>query len=269
MRLQKFLAEAGVASRRAAEALITAGRVVVNGAPVTRLGSQVDPASDRVAVDGAPVRPRRKLYVALNKPCGYLCTRHDPAARQTVGALLPKEWSALYPVGRLDRDSEGLLFLTNDGDFCLRLTHPRFGVAKTYIAEVQGRVDPPLVPRFTRGVQDGADRLRADRARLLKATNTASLIELVLREGKNREVRRLCAALGLQVLSLRRTRIGPIGLGELPVGRWRVLRPQEVRTLLTGAAVASAPRPGAAAGGTAKGVQPGCTPVKDDQAEAT
>jgi 23S rRNA pseudouridine2605 synthase len=231
MRLQKFLADAGLASRRAAEGLITAGRVAVNGEGVTRLGTRVDPASDRVTVDGKVIRALRRLYVALNKPRGYLCTKADPQGRRTVGQLLPKEWSNLYPVGRLDRDTEGLLFLTNDGDFCLRLTHPRYGVRKTYLVEVEGRIPSESVIRLTQGVEEGGEQLKAETAQVLGLNKTRSLLRLTLCEGKNREVRRLLAALGLGVLALRRIEIGPIKLGELPEGRWRVLTADEVKRL--------------------------------------
>ena len=157
MRLQKLLADAGLASRRAAEELIRAGRVTVNGETVTRLGTQVEPTADRVTLDGKAVRAKRRLYVALNKPRGYLCTKADPQGRRTVGQFLPNEWSNLYPVGRLDRDTEGLLFLTNDGEFCLRLTHPRYGVRKTYLAEIEGRAPADLVKRLTQGVTDDGE----------------------------------------------------------------------------------------------------------------
>jgi pseudouridine synthase len=231
MRLQKLLADAGLASRRAAEELIRAGRVTVNGETVTRLGTQVEPTADRVTLDGKVVRVRRKLYVAINKPPGYLCTRTDPQGRRTVGQLLPKEWASLYTVGRLDRDTEGLLFLTNDGDFCLRLTHPRYGVRKTYLAEIEGQVARGLVAGLTQGVEDDGERIRAETARVLESNHTRSLVRLTLREGKYHEVRRLFAALGLGVLGLRRIEIGPIKLGELPSGRWRVLTAGEVQRL--------------------------------------
>lgn len=232
MRLQKYLADAGVASRRAGEAMISAGQVAVNGVTVVRLGTQVDPGQDRVTVDGRPIRPRRRLYVALNKPRGYLCTRRDPHGRRTVGQLLPEEWSNLYPVGRLDQDTEGLLFLTNDGEFCLRLTHPRYGVSKTYLAEVEGRVTGAMTASLIRGVSDGSDRLKAETARVLESSQTRSLVRLTLREGKYREVRRLFSALGIEVTALRREQIGPIKLGELPAGRWRVLTAAEIAGLL-------------------------------------
>jgi 23S rRNA pseudouridine2605 synthase len=232
MRLQKYLAEAGLASRRASESLIRAGRVAVNDKIVTTLGLRINPDLDRVKVDGNPVRLRSKLYVALHKPAGYVSTRRDPQSRKTVLDLLPREWARLYPVGRLDYQTEGLMFLTNDGEFCLRLTHPRHAVPRKYIAEVQGPIALENLARLTRGIEDCGEQLRAESARLLRSNNLRSRIELVLREGKNREVRRLLAAIGLEVLHLRRVQIGPIKIGELPPGRWRVLTRAEIRALL-------------------------------------
>src|SRR5438270_741325 len=142
VRLQKFLAEAGVASRRASEQVIREGRVSVNGETVTELGSKVDPGHDRVVVDGKPVKSKRKIYIALNKPRGLVCSKKDELARPTIYELLPKEWGHLNSVGRLDFNSEGLIFLTNDGEFSLHLTHPRYGVHKKYVAMVEGRVEP-------------------------------------------------------------------------------------------------------------------------------
>ena len=251
VRLQKFLADAGVASRRASEQIILAGRVAVNGRPVQLLGTKVDPAQDRVTVDGQRLKPRRKLYVALNKPRGCLCTRADTHGRPILADLLPKEWDDLYPVGRLDLDSEGLIFLTNDGDFCLRLSHPRYGIRKTYRVTVEGRVAPDLARQMTRGVHHAEEQLRAERARLLSGNNSYSVLELELSEGKNREVRRLCESLGLHVDQLQRIRIGPIKLGELPVGKWRTLSPTEVESLR---------RCGAPAGQPARPTRLGRTP---------
>jgi 23S rRNA pseudouridine2605 synthase len=231
MRLQKYLAEAGVASRRAAERMILDGRVAVNGSPVRELGTKVE-SGDRVAVDGDEVRARRKIYVAVNKPPGCVCTRRDPEKRWTLAALLPPGWSHLFPVGRLDYESEGLIFLTNDGDFCLRLTHPRYGVRKTYEAWVEGRAEPDVLARLTRGVQEGGERLKAEQARIVSSNNTRSVMELVLAEGRNREVRRLLGALGLEVTRLVRTRIGRISLGDLGSGRWRTLTETEIESLL-------------------------------------
>lgn len=232
VRLQKFLADAGVASRRAAEAIIVEGRVRVNGQIVAELGVRVDPAKDRVLVDGRPVRARKKLYIALHKPRGYTCTRKDPHAERVVGELLPAEWNDLYPVGRLDRESEGLLFLTNDGEFCLRLTHPRYGVRKHYLATVSGRAEPAMLERFRRGVWSEGERLRIEGGKILSANQAGSLVELELGEGRYREVRRLFGSEGLEVTRLVRTQIGPIKLGELRPGRWRTLTPAELKTLL-------------------------------------
>ncbi len=232
VRLQKFLADAGVASRRASEQIIKEGRVRVNSEPVRELGSKIDPVHDHVTVDGQPVRARRKLYIALNKPRGYLCSRSDPAQRHVIGKLLPKEWSNLYTVGRLDYASEGLIFLTNDGEFSLRLTHPRYGVRKRYSVTVDGRVEPRVLQQMTRGVYHDGEKLRAERAWLLHASKKHSVVELELTEGKNREVRRLFESQRLTVERLQRIQIGPIKLGELPSGKWRVLSETEVRSLM-------------------------------------
>src|SRR6478672_5793946 len=141
VRLQKYLADAGVASRRGGEQMIVAGQVAVNGEIVLELGAKVDPHHDKVTVNGQPVKPKRKLYLALNKPRGLVCSRNDELHRPTIYDLLPREWTHLHSVGRLDYNSEGLIFLTNDGEFSLRLTHPRFGVHKKYVATVEGKVD--------------------------------------------------------------------------------------------------------------------------------
>ena len=232
MRLQKYLAEAGVASRRASERIILDGRVAVNGTVVRELGTKVDPVRDRVTLDGGAAKVKRKIYVALNKPRGVVCSRNDPSGRQTIGELLPAEWAHLYSVGRLDRDSEGLLFLTNDGDFSLRLSHPRYGVAKNYVVTIGGRVEPNVLDKMRAGVFDQGERLKAQRARIISASNKQSVLELELLEGKYREIRRMCDALGLKVLRLQRVKIGKIKLGELKVGRWRTLTDDEIISLL-------------------------------------
>lgn len=237
VRLQKWLADAGVASRRASEAIILEGRVEVNGLVVRELGARVDPAVARVTVDGRPVQPRPKRYVALHKPPGYLSTRADPEDRLTVFSLLPAEWRHLYPVGRLDRDSEGLMLLTNDGEFCLRLTHPRYGVLKKYLVQVAGRVPRDLPAQLLRGVRDAGQLLQAHRARVLEAHQRHSLLEIELNEGKNREIRRLLGRLGWTIERLARVQIGPLKLGELPPGKWRMLTPAEIRSLLARATI--------------------------------
>lgn len=233
VRLQKFLAEAGVASRRAAEQLILAGRVSVNDQPVTTLGSKVDPTHDEVSLDGKPVFLKRKLYVALHKPRGCVCSRKDERDRPTIYDLVPKEWDSIYSVGRLDFASEGLLFLTNDGEFALRLTHPRYGVRKRYVVTVEGRVENAMLREFERGVWQGGDKLKAERARLLSGSGSQSLVEIELAEGKNREVRRMFESQNLIVKRLVRTQVGKIKLGELKTGRWRALTPAEIKTLLS------------------------------------
>jgi 23S rRNA pseudouridine2605 synthase len=232
VRLQKLLADAGVGSRRGCEPIILEGRVAVNGQVVRQLGTKVDPLHDHVTLDGRRIHARRKLHLALHKPRGYLCTRRDPEHRQTVGELLPVEWGNLYTVGRLDRESEGLIFLTNDGEFSLHLTHPRYGVTKRYHVEIEGRIEPAELAQLERGVQSGPDRLRAKSARLLKATNSRSFVEIELAEGKNREIRRMFEVLNRVVLRLVRVQIGPIKLGELPPGKWRTLTEAEIRSLL-------------------------------------
>jgi pseudouridine synthase len=233
VRLQKFLAEAGVASRRASEEIIQAGRVQVNGAVVRLLGTKVDADHDEVTVDGKPVRPRRKIYVALNKPPGCVCSRKDELNRPTVYELLRKEWTNLYSVGRLDYATEGLLFLTNDGEFSLRLTHPRYGVRKKYLVTVEGRIEPAVLGRFIHGVAHEGEKLKAEKARLISSSRSHSVVELELAEGKNREVRRLFESQGLTVTRLQRTQIGKIKLGELRPGKWRTLTEPEIKSLLS------------------------------------
>jgi 23S rRNA pseudouridine2605 synthase len=232
VRLQKFLAEAGVASRRAAEAIILEGRVKVNGRVVTELGTKVAD-SDRVSVDGKAVRAKRKMHVALHKPQGYLCSKAEPGGWRLAGELLPKEWSELYPVGRLDLDSEGLIFFTNDGDFCLRMTHPRYGVKKVYLVMVDGRLTAADLDPLLKGVEHEGETLRAEKAKLLDSSKSRSVVELVLGEGKNREVRRMFESIGRKVTRLVRTQIGRVKLGELPAGKWRTLTVAEVKSLLS------------------------------------
>lgn len=232
VRLQKFLAEAGIASRRASEEVIRAGRVAVNGETVTELGAKVDADHDKVTVDGKPVRPRRKIYIALHKPKGLVCSREDEFDRPTIYDLLPKEWRHLHSVGRLDYNSEGLIFLTNDGEFSLHLTHPRYGVRKTYVATAEGRIEPELLRRFTEGVWYQGEKFKAEKARLVSAGAAQTVVELELAEGKYREVRRLFESQGRTVKRLQRVQIGKIKLGELRPGKWRTLTEPEIKSLL-------------------------------------
>lgn len=232
VRLQKFLAEAGIASRRASERIILDGRVSVNGKVATELGTKVNPLHDKVAVDGKVIRAKKKLYIALHKPKGFICTKAADDDRPKVGELLPREWSDLVTVGRLDFASEGLIFLTNDGDFCLKLTHPRYGTRKIYNVTVEGKVQPETLKKFTEGIIHEGEKLRTERAHIIRASNSSSLVELTLGEGKNREVRRLFESQNIRVLRLQRTQIGRIKLGELPEGKWRALTEPEIKSLL-------------------------------------
>jgi 23S rRNA pseudouridine2605 synthase len=232
VRLQKYLSEAGVASRRAGEQMILAGRVAVNGKTVGVLGTRVDPVHDEVAVDGKPVRARRKICVALNKPPKLVCSRSDELGRLTIYELLPKEWGHLHSVGRLDYNSEGLIFLTNDGEFSLHLTHPRFGVRKKYVVTLEGRVAGEMLGRFTEGVYCEGERLKAEKVRLISASQAQSVVELELAQGKNREVRRLFESQRVTVKRLQRVQIGKIKLGELRPGKWRTLTESEIKSLM-------------------------------------
>src|SRR3954469_21625054 len=177
VRLQKFLAEAGVASRRAAERIIFEGRGSGNGETVSELGRKIDPVHDHVLLDGKGIKARRKIYLALNKPKGLVCSRKDEEGRPTIYDLLPKEWGHLHSVGRLDFNSEGLLFLTNDGELSLRITHPRYGIRKKYIAMVDGRVENEMLRQLERGVFSEGEKLRAEKARIISAGSSQSVVE--------------------------------------------------------------------------------------------
>lgn len=232
VRLQKYLADAGIASRRAGEQLILDGRIAVNGRLVLSLGTKVTPGEDKVTVDGRTVREKEKLYVALHKPRGHVCTRADDQDRPTVMELLPPSMQHLHPVGRLDFNSEGLLFLTNDGDFTLRLSHPRHGVRKKYVATLSSRLTPEQIEQVKRGIFSDGERLRAASVRVLQGETHRSVVEIELTEGRNREVRRMFEALGLFVKRLVRVQIGPIPLGRLAPGCWRTLTGKEIALLL-------------------------------------
>ena len=233
VRLQKFLADAGVASRRAAEQIILAGRVTVNGQAVRLLGMKVDPNHDQVAADGKLIRAKKLIHLALNKPVGCVCSRKDELNRPTIYDLIPREWDTVQSVGRLDYNSEGLIFLTNDGQFALRLTHPRYGIRKKYLATVEGEVTPAMLALFKRGIFHEGEKLKALAARIVSGTRAKSVVELEMGEGKNREVRRLFESQALTVKKLQRTQIGKIRLGELKPGKWRTLNAVEIKTLIS------------------------------------
>jgi len=232
VRLQKFLANAGVTSRRKAEELIEAGRVKVNGSVVRELGTKVDPARDEVLVDGRRIRSAQEIWVALHKPRGYVSTRHDPQGRPTIYELLPEELHSLFYVGRLDVDSEGLILLTNAGDTAHRMLHPSFEVTRVYDVLVRGFLNRDAEERLRAGVMldDGMARAQSVRVRPGR-TPDESRVRLSLREGRKREVRRMMSALGHDVRRLRRISYGPIQLGALPPGKWRRLTETELRSL--------------------------------------
>ncbi len=225
-RIQKVLAAAGVASRRAVEEMVVQGRITVNGKSA-RLGQRIDPDRDAVEVDGIPVGLRADLaYYLLNKPPGAVTTASDPQGRPTVVAMVPDE-PRVFPVGRLDADSEGLLLLTNDGELTHRLTHPSFGVDKEYLAHVGGRPGRGALRQLREGVELDDGLARAVAVSLL----APSVVRIVVHEGRNRMVRRMCDAVGHPVIRLVRTRIGALADRKLPPGQWRELSRSEVRML--------------------------------------
>lgn len=237
MRLQKFLAQAGAGSRRSCESLITAGRVRVNGQCCMRLGTTVDPHTDRIELDGKRLLlPKSQRYIVLNKPEGYLVSRSDPHQSQTIYQLLPPEMTVLHPVGRLDQNSCGLLLLTNDGDLTEKLLHPRFKMEKVYHVQVRGRVSETALKYLREGVDLSDGRTRPARVVRLRSQGETAWLEFGLREGRNRQIRRMCRSVGLEVIYLKRISFGPLQLGTLPVGAWRDLSEVEVRTLIRRAA---------------------------------
>jgi len=230
-RLQRALARAGFGSRRACEELIASGRVTLNGRMAT-LGDRAEPSTALVAVDGVAVNldPNVRYYV-MHKPAGVVTTMRDPQRRATIRAYLPSEGPRVFPVGRLDRDSEGLLLLTNDGELANRLMHPRYGIEKEYLAEVEGLPTNGHLARIRKGVDLEDGPARAASARIVGRSGGRVALRLVMTEGRKREVRRLLAAVGLPVKRLVRVRVGPVRLGRLAPGAVRELAPEEVRAL--------------------------------------
>jgi 23S rRNA pseudouridine2605 synthase len=230
-RLNKFLAHAGLGSRRHCEELIVAGRVTIDGHVVRELGTKVDPETQEVSVDGKVLAVERPAYWLVNKPPGYLCTNHDPAGRPLAVNLVEHVPQRVFTVGRLDEDSEGLLLLTNDGDLANRLMHPRFGVEKTYLVQVAGKPEREELAQLLKGVWLSDGHVKAKRVKRLKSQGESTWLEIVLSEGKNREIRRMLARLHHKVMRLRRTAIGPIELGRLRSGKSRPLKAEELARL--------------------------------------
>lgn len=246
-RLQKVLAQAGVASRRAAEKLMAEGRITVNGKTIREMGAKADLSVDDIRVDGRRLKAERPRYILLYKPAGYVTTRSDPQRRRTVMELLRGVREYVYPVGRLDYDTEGLIILTNDGDLAARLTHPRHGVERTYEARVAGIPTEAELERLRNGIPlDGHRTLPADVTLLNKGRRGESegVLVMTIREGRNRQVRRMFEAVGHPVGRLTRIKIGPLSDRRLNAGDWRDLTEKEVRTLqaLADRPVATRPR---------------------------
>ena len=230
IRLQKYLSQAGVASRREAEKLIGEGVVKVNGRTVTEMGSKVDEEKDTVTVRGKRISPEKKQYLLLHKPTGYICSLKDGYHRPLATELIEGIPERLYPVGRLDLDSEGLLLLSNDGELCQKLTHPRYRVEKTYQVRLRYPLTSAAADRLEKGVilDDGAHTAPA-RVRII--SRDRRIVEVIIREGKKRQVKRMLLAVSNRVEYLKRVAVGPIALGDLPRGKWRKLKPTEIAAL--------------------------------------
>lgn len=220
-RLNKYLAHAGIGSRRHCDELIAAGRVKVDGVAVTEVGLKLDPLAHKVSVDDHPIKTEKPVYWAVNKPVGVLCTNDDPDGRPRAIDLLPHVEQRVYTVGRLDEASEGLLLMTNDGGLAFHLTHPRYGIPKTYQVLVAGKPSPADLQKLLDGVWISDGKVKAREVRRLKPQGDSTWLRVVLTEGKNREIRRMLAGLGHKVMRLKRVAIGPVRLDKLPKGKAR------------------------------------------------
>jgi len=237
-RLQKILSAAGICSRREAETLILEGKVAVNGKVASELGVKADPDKDVIKVEGHRVDTGgHKLYLMLNKPRGYISSTKDPEGRKTVTELMGKGFQRVYPVGRLDYDSEGLLLLTNDGDFANLVTHPSREVSKTYRVKVRGVMTDEELKKLASGVMLEDGMTAPARVKKEKLSETNSWIDITIHEGRNRQVRRMCDALGHPVLKLKRTKVGPLEIGQLEPGEFRELTKSEIMAMLEAAGV--------------------------------
>jgi 23S rRNA pseudouridine2605 synthase len=236
IRLQKVIAQAGLASRREAEQMIVDRRIEVNGQLVTELGTRVNPDTDVIRVDGSRIpTARRHVYLVLNKPRGVVSTMEDPQGRATLHDYLPRKSPRLFHVGRLDVDTEGLIVLTNDGDFAQRLSHPSFEIDKVYLVEVDSVMGNHELKKLAQGVKLEDGFIKPDKVKLVSRSGSKTMIEITLHSGKNRVVRRMLGAVGFEIHRLARTRVGPIRLGNLPSGETRPLTIQETGQLLDSA----------------------------------
>ncbi len=231
-RLQKFIARAGVASRREVERFITEGRVAVNGCIITKLGTKVDPVRDVIKFDGILVRSSpKKLYVVLNKPVGYVSTLKDPQGRPVIMELLNRITVRVYPVGRLDYDAEGLMLLTNDGELAHRLQHPRYGISRTYEVKIKDIPTDDELSRVRKGIKLEDGVTLPAKVTFLRRTMKNCWLKMTLSEGRNRQVKRMFAAIGHPVMKIKRVKFGVIGLGNLMKGQYRHLTEDEVKDL--------------------------------------
>lgn len=233
VRLQKYIAMCGAASRRSAEKLISDGKVRVNGKTIRELGTKVEIGADKVDLNGEPLKVSGKMYyIMLNKPAGYVSSAKDQFDRPTVIDIIKEDLNArVFPVGRLDYETEGMLLLTNDGDFTYRVTHPKFHMEKTYIAVLKGGITIRALSALRRGVDIGGFVTSPAKVEILDAEAGKTMIEIVIHEGKNRQVRRMLEAVGCKLEYLQRTKIGRVELGNLPLGRWRYLTSHEINYL--------------------------------------
>jgi len=229
IRLQKFLADIGIASRRASEKIILDGRVQVNGRIARQLGIKIDPDVDEIKVDGKTCSGKpRHIYILMNKPMGTVTTAKDPFGRSTVVDLLKGLKERVYPVGRLDKDTEGLLILTNDGEVTYRLTHPKHEVEKTYLTVVKGRAGRQQIRMLEKGIKLEDGLTAPAKVKIVKSPDDSTVMEIKIHEGKKRQIRRMCNAIGNPVIYLKRTHVGILSLKNLKPGQWRFMTPKEI-----------------------------------------
>ncbi|MGE5474072.1 MAG: pseudouridine synthase [Ignavibacteriales bacterium] len=232
IRLQKYLADCGVASRRKSEEFILQGKVKVNEKVVVELGTKVIPGKDKVCVDGKVIEQRNgNIYIMLNKPEGYITTAREQFNRPFVMDLLTDIKERVFPVGRLDMDTSGLIILTNDGDFSYKVTHPKHKINKTYIAEVKGFPDSAEMSKFKRGLKIEDYTTAPAEIKLVAKKKSSSIVEIVIHEGKNRQVKKMCEAIGHNVIALQRTALGQLELGNLPLGKWKYLAKKDIEKI--------------------------------------
>ncbi len=232
MRLQKFMAKSGLGSRRACEEIIKQGRVEVNGKIINKMGMSVNPEKDRIKVDGELIQiSTEKIYILMNKPTGVITTVNDPFNRPTVIDMLKSVKERVFPVGRLDKDTEGLLILTNDGSLTYKITHPKYEIQKTYVAHLSGRVNKDKLMILQNGVKLEDGITAPANIKVLLVKNDYTILQIKIHEGRNRQIRRMCKAIGHPLLYLKRTRIGNIDLQDLNVGEWRYMTKQEINYL--------------------------------------